>query len=108
MLEALLCMSLALIGFFLIIDRESALHARKIGYNEGYDDCQRVHNNYEMSPDDNLLLAELKGALKEYIRANGLYERGDIKIIDKALDWKDYKDIAWRMTVYRKEVARGK
>jgi len=108
MLEALLSICVAFVGFLLIMDRESAVRAREVGYNEGYDDCQRVHNNYEMSPDDDLLLAELKGALKEYIRANGLYERGDIKIIDKALDWKDYKDIAWRMTVYRKEVARGK
>ena len=77
--------------------------AREAGYKEGYEDCAKVHNNYEMSPDDDLLMEELKGALKLYIRHHGLYEKGDVKRIEKVLDWRDFKHTAWNMTVFRKE-----
>lgn len=76
---------------------------REKGYHEGYEDCQRIHNYYEMTQNDDALIAELKNALKVYLRSNNLYKKGDVKIIDSAIDWKDFKDIAWNMTVFRKE-----
>jgi hypothetical protein len=61
---------------------------------------------YEMSPDDDALLAELRIALKSHIRTTGLYRKGDSGRIDKANDWKEFKDIAWELTVLRKETGR--
>lgn len=91
------------IGITIAFGGLAEINARDNGYRQGYEDCERIHNHYEMSPDDDLLIEELKGALKLYIRHHGLYEKGDVKVIDKTIDWKDFKNTAWNMTVFRKE-----
>lgn len=80
---------------------------RESAYDEGYKDCMRVYNDFEMSPDDELLMEELKDALKLYIRHNKLYEKGDVKRINSASDWRDFKNTAWNVTVFRKEQKKG-
>ena len=102
-MEFILYLTIMVIIVSALFGNMASQGAREAGYKEGYEDCARVHNNYEMSPDDDLLMEELKGALKLYIRHHGLYEKGDVKRIEKALDWYDYKHIAWNMTVFRKE-----
>lgn len=75
-------------------------------YREGFEEHARLMQLYEMSPDDDKLLSEMKAALKSHIRTAGLYRKGDSGRIDKAADWKEFKDIAWELTVLRKETGR--
>jgi hypothetical protein len=75
-------------------------------WSEGFEDHARLMQLYEMSPDDDALLAELRTALKSHIKTAGLYRKGDSGRIDKTADWKEFKDIAWELTVLRKETGR--
>ena len=75
-------------------------------WSEGFEDHARLMQLYEMSPDDDALLAELRTALKSHIRTSGLYRKGDSGRIDKTADWKEFKDVAWELTVLRKEKER--
>jgi hypothetical protein len=72
-------------------------------WSEGFEDHARLMQLYEMSPDDDALLAELRTALKSHIKTAGLYRKGDSGRIDKAADWSDFKNLAWEMTVLRRE-----
>lgn len=75
-------------------------------WGEGFDDHARLMELYEMSPDDDALLAELRVALKSHIKTAGLYRKGDSGRIDGAVDWSDFKNLAWELTVLRREKGR--
>jgi hypothetical protein len=72
-------------------------------WHEGFEEHARLMDLYEMSPDDDKLLCELRTALKSHIKTAGLYRKGDSGRIDKTADWKEFKDLAWEITVKRKE-----
>ena len=72
-------------------------------YHEGWHDHQRLMDALEESPDDERLLEEMKKALKQYIRKEGLYEKGDVAAINRTRGWKEFKDLAWDLTVRRKD-----
>ena len=75
-------------------------------WSEGFEDHARLMQLYEMSPDDEKLLCELRTALKSHIKTAGLYRKGDSGRIDKATDWCDFKNLAWELTVLRKETGK--
>lgn len=75
-------------------------------WSDGFEEHARLMELYEMSPDDEALLAELRAALKSHIRTAGLYRKGDSGRIDKTADWKEFKDLAWELTVRRREIGR--
>lgn len=75
-------------------------------WSEGFEEHARLMQLYEMSPDDDALMAELRTALKSHIKTAGLYRKGDSGRIDKTADWKEFKDVAWELTVLRKEKER--
>jgi hypothetical protein len=75
-------------------------------WGEGFEDHARLMQLYEMSPDDDALLAELRIALKSHIKTAGLYRKGDSGRIDKTTDWSDFKNLAWELTVLRRETGR--
>ena len=74
------------------------------GYNEGWADCEDIHNKYEMSPDDDAVLKVLKESIKDYAKKTDAYERGDIKAIDSIKDFGELKHGVWEIFIYRKEV----
>jgi hypothetical protein len=75
-------------------------------WSEGFEDHARLMQLYEMSPDDDALLDELRIALKSHIKTSGLYRKGDSGRIDKTTDWSDFKNLAWELTVLRRETGR--
>ena len=75
-------------------------------WSEGFDDHAKLMELYEMSPDDDALLDELRTALKSHIKTAGLYRKGDSGRIDKTTDWSDFKNLAWELTVLRRENSR--
>lgn len=75
-------------------------------WGEGFEEHARLMEMYEMSPDDDKLLAEMRTALKSHIKTAGLYRKGDSGRIDKTADWKEFKDLAWELTVRRREIGR--
>ena len=75
-------------------------------WSDGFEEHARLMQLYEMSPDDDALLAELRTALKSHIRTAGLYRKGDSGRIDKTTDWSDFKNLAWELTVLRRETGR--
>ena len=75
-------------------------------WSEGFEDHARLMQLYEMSPDDDALLAELRTALKSHIKTAGLYRKGDSGKIDKTTDWYEFKNLAWELTVRRRELGK--
>ena len=75
-------------------------------WSEGFEEHARLMQLYEMSPDDDKLLCELRAALKSHIKTAGLYRKGDSGRIDSAADWSDFKNLAWELTVHRRETGR--
>lgn len=72
-------------------------------YHRGWRDHEELMRQYGTSPNDEALLKELKQAVKLYVKTCGLYKSGDVKYIETAGNWKEFKDIAWELTVLRKE-----
>ena len=75
-------------------------------WSEGFEDHARLMQLYEMSPDDDALLSELQTALKSHIKTAGLYRKGDSGKIDKTSDWYEFKNLAWELTVRRRELGK--
>ena len=75
-------------------------------WSDGFEEHARLMQLYEMSPDDDALLDELRTALKSHIKTAGLYRKGDSGRIDKTTDWSDFKNLAWELTVLRRENSR--
>ena len=75
-------------------------------WSEGFEDHARLMELYEMSPDDDKLLCELRTALKSHIKTAGLYRKGDSGKIDKTADWSEFKNLAWELTVLRRETGK--
>lgn len=93
--------TLIVIAIYILVMRE--ISTRKSDYNRGWQDRDDLLKLHEMSPDDEALLKELKAAVKLYIKQTGLYRSGDIKKLESATDFKEFKDEAWMVTVKRKE-----
>lgn len=72
-------------------------------YDKGWRDHEELMKLYDMSPDDDALLKEMKQAVKLYIRDQKLYQSGDVKLLESATNWKEFKDSAWEVTVLRRE-----
>jgi hypothetical protein len=75
-------------------------------WSEGFEEHARLMQLYEMSPDDDALLSELQTALKSHIKTAGLYRKGDSGKIDKTSDWHEFKNLAWELTVRRRELGK--
>lgn len=78
------------------------LEGREMWYDEGWRDCEKAHNNYWMTPDDEEVLKHQKLAFKAYIRAKGYRRRGDIKKIDTAENFEDLRHLVWNICVSRR------
>ncbi len=74
------------------------------GYDEGWADCEDIHNKFQMSPDDDAVLKVLKESIKDYAKKTDAYERGDIKAIDSMKDFGELKHGVWEIFIYRKGV----
>lgn len=102
--EALILCGSMIALVIIIITKAHESAWEKDQYHKGWCDRQKLADACEMSPDDEALLKEMKKALKNYVRATCLYKKGDSSRIDKVADWREYKDIAWELTVRRKEL----
>lgn len=98
-------MMLMAVMLTVIISSHHVAQAQR-SWSEGFDDHARLMELYEKSPDDDALLAELRVALKSHIKTAGLYRKGDSGRIDKTTDWSDFKNLAWELTVLRRETGR--
>lgn len=94
---------IALISAVVILFSAKDHFSEEMDYHRGWSDHEDLMRLYDMTPDDEALLNELKSAVKLYIKQTGLYKRGDVQSIDSATDFKEFKDEAWRVTVLRKE-----
>ena len=74
------------------------------GYDEGWSDCEDIHNKFQMSPDDDAVLKVLKESIKDYAKKTDVYERGDIKAIDSMSDFGELKNGVWEIFIHRKGV----
>lgn len=79
------------------------LEGRDHWYNEGWCDCEDAHHKYEMTPDDELVLKELKKAMWEYIKMKELQKNGDKKRLSESKDFADFRQYVWEVCVWRKE-----
>lgn len=93
-----------LLGVILVVMHcaHRAIEASR-SWSDGFEEHARLMQLYEMSPDDDALLGELQTALKSHIKTAGLYRKGDSGRIDKTSDWYEFKNLAWELTVHRRE-----
>lgn len=90
---ALLCACLPII---------SVIEGKEHWYDEGWADCERAHNQFGMTPDDEAVLKHLKFAFKAYIAMKGYRRRGDIKNVDRIENFEDFKHLVWEICIERK------
>ena len=103
MSEAILLIIVGVATVTIVLTAASNKAQGEYDYHRGYRDHEEVMRLYEMSPDDEALLKELKQAVKLYIKQTGLYRSGDVKNLESATDFKEFKDRAWEVTVKRRE-----
>lgn len=73
------------------------------GYLNGWKDCYHAHKQFEMSPDDMVILYIMKKAFKSYIRNKKYIDKNDLDAIDTIEDFKEFKHLVHDLAVYRKE-----
>lgn len=103
-MDALILVIVTLAAVLLILCASGVIAQQDRDYYTGYHDGYGAHERLcEMTPDDEALLKEMKAAVKLYIKQSGLYRSGDVKNIESAADFKEFRDEAWKVTVLRKE-----
>ena len=93
--------ALAITAIYILLMGEMSV--RQSEYDRGYADREALQAIYEMSPDDERVLAELKKAMKLHLKETGLYKSGDVKRIDSIRDFAELKDKTWELAVRRRE-----
>ena len=76
------------------------------GYKNGWDNCIKAHNNYEMTDDEKIVFDIIKKSIKQYLRNKRYFEKGDLEAINNAEDLSELKDIIWVICVLRKETKK--
>ena len=72
-------------------------------YDEGWEACMDAHDLFEMTPDDERVLKELKSALWAHMKNKGYQRSGDKKKLDRVADFGSLKASVWETLVLRKE-----
>ena len=80
----------------------SSLKSGDEWYEEGWEDCAKAHHHFGMTPDDELVLKHLKLAFKAYIKEKGYRRRGDVKKLDRAENFDDFRHIVWEICELRR------
>ena len=73
------------------------------GYNNGWDDCIKAHDNFELSPDDELVLYIMKKALRAYLRDKKYVDKEALEEVESVDNFRDFKHVVHYLAVYKKE-----
>lgn len=84
------------------------MHGREHGYNEGWEDCEKLHKGWQMSEDDEVVLKHLKSALRAYIGTKRYQRKGDIKRIVQTRNFDELREITWEICEREKFEPKGK
>lgn len=99
-LLCLLLVGLIIYFTFTKISEDKKYHS---GYNKGWDDCLKTYENFEMSPDDKLVLYIMKKAIKSYLRNRSYIDQEALEEIDNVDNFRDFKHIVHYLAIYKKE-----
>ena len=80
-----------------------SMQNNECSYLRGWEDCADAHNQFGMTADDEVVLKHMKAALKEYITEQGYRQRGDIKELNAVEDFNEFRQLVWKICIYRKE-----
>lgn len=98
---------LAIIGLLgltgAVIAGNCKLDGYEQGYSDGFDDCLKIRRDCDLTADEERVKKIVTQAVKQYIKDEGYYRRGDIKKLDGTADFGELKTEVHNICVRRGE-----
>lgn len=80
-----------------VLPKIVSMQGRDHWYDQGWKDCEKAHNHFELTPDDEIVLRHLKLALRAYIKAKRYQRKGDVKKVAQIDDFGSLKHATWEI-----------
>lgn len=98
----IVCFGICIFLVALVLPYVNHMQTLDDAYDEGWEACMDAHDRFEMTPDDEKVLKELKSALWAYMKSNKYQRSGDKKKLDSVADFGSFKAYVWETLIHRK------